>query len=111
MVTDAILTEQEEQWACGRTVAESEDDIADVSRAVTSRSVQEAIEKAARDAAYVRRVVAHDLCQQASDMQQGRSLHYLSLAADLPLSVRTAEEPGAQPWRTGALKPRLDAAL
>ena len=89
MVTDAILTEQEEQWDCGRTVAESEEDIADVSRAVTSRSVQEAIEKAARDAAYVRRVVAHDLCQQASDMQQGRSLHYLSLAADLPLTTTT----------------------
>ena len=89
MVTDVILTEQEEQWDCGRTVAESEEDIADVSRAVTSRSVQEAIEKAARDAAYVRRVVAHDLCQQASDMQLGWSLHNLSLAADLPRTTTT----------------------
>jgi hypothetical protein len=51
LVTDAILDEQEEQWDCGRTVAESEDDIADVSRAVTSRSVQEALERAAGDAA------------------------------------------------------------
>ena len=99
LVTDAILDEQEEQWDCGRTVAESEDDIADVSRAVTSRSVLEALERAAGDAAYVRRVVAHDLqCQQqqqqataiTSDMQLGRSLHNLSPADDLPHGTETS---------------------
>ena len=89
MVTDVILTEQEEQWDCGRTVAESEDDIADVSRAVTSRSVQEALERGAKDAAYVRRVVAHDLLCQQQQQQLGRGLDNLSLAADLPLASDT----------------------
>ena len=95
MVTDAILTEQEEQWDCGRTVAESEEDIADVSRSVTSRCVQEALERAAGDAAYVRRVVAQDLCQQASNMQLGRSLHNLSVAVDLPRTTTDTTGAGA----------------
>jgi len=53
MVTGAIFTEQEGQWDCGRTVAEGEEDIADVSREVTARHVEEALERAAQDAAYV----------------------------------------------------------
>ena len=97
---------------CDRTVAESEEDIADVSRSVTSHCVQEALERAAKDAAYVRRVVAQDLCQQASNMQLGRSLHNPSPpVADLPRLPRTTTDTTSftqaspNPWSVASTAP------
>ena len=61
LVNDVILAEQRRQRDGGRTAAEAEEDVAALSRSVTARNIEEAVERAAGDAAYVRRTVVAEL--------------------------------------------------
>ena len=95
LVNDVILAEQRRQHDAGRTAAESEEDVAAVSRSVTARNVEEALERAAGDAAYVRRAVAAELghCQEVANGSIGTPhLVERSWAADLSQALAADDD-------------------